>query len=540
MEDFDAPGAYAPAILPPSMLAAQSVVRFRAASAGYTSRPDDDPANVFFPPRLLGDIEIGQSAIDGFGIGGRMALTLAEFDLWDGDRSLLGIIVFGLSDGRPATIRQAVVVDQQASHFGTPYGTADVVFSGLVRRIDHADGQRARVSLTDISERLASPLQLNRFAGTGGLEGPAALVGQPKPVCLGTVFNLSPVPLGNVNLGDGLLPTYAVHWRSVSAVSKVRIRGVEQAAFSPPGVGQFKGWPVSGVFQIGSTPDGAVTADVMGDASPAFVGTHAGIIRRLITSLGPGFMDAEIQTESFAFADTDMPGTAGWYRGANETTGAAAVDEILASCGAVLAGGRGGTVRLFDPLATGDAQFLLPEAFILDLQPIPFPAALRPLPRSVAVDWQRNWTPLTDLAGSADAATLNGSASGPARASSLAIATRVAQNREMHMPGLYALEADALFRAERWRALFEASPRAFRLTTDRYLGQIECGDLGAIAYPAFGLENGAGVVVLGWREALGGRRLSLDLVTVPWVVIPPVVTTGEGLGFFILDVDELA
>ena len=117
---------------------------------------------------------------------------------------------------------------------------------------------------------------------------------------------------------------------------------------------------------------------------------------------------------------------------------------------------------------------------------------------------------------------------------------RVGQQRDMRLPGLYYAEADAMLRAERFRAFYEAGPRMFRLTTDRYLGQIEVGDLGAIAYPAYGLNEGVGVVVLDWSEQVAGRRMTVTVVTAPWLIVPPVVSfAGVGLGEFILDVSAV-
>jgi hypothetical protein len=49
------------------------------------------------------------------------------------------------------------------------------------------------------------------------------------------------------------------------------------------------------------------------------------------------------------------------------------------------------------------------------------------------------------------------------------------------------------------------------VTTDRYLGQIEIGQIGRIAYPAYGLDAGLSGVVVGWREALAGRRVEIIL-----------------------------
>jgi hypothetical protein len=516
---FASPGTLAPAVLPDDAVALQGLSLYRFASAGYATRGTDTPAHTLYPPRLIGDVEIGQSAIDAVGLGGRVSITVGDIDLWNADRALADPARYGTSDGRTVTIRTADVLDPRASDAGTSLASSKLAWAGIVRSIDEADSQRIRLSVVDIAERLATPLQTTRYGGTGGMDGPAGLKGKPKPVALGRLYNVDPVPLGNIDLGDGSLPTYQTHWRAVVAHDAVRIRGVAQTAVgSVPSVGQYRDWPAQGAFQIGSTPDGAVTADVRGDTTPVYASSIGGIIRRLVQSLGPLFADAEISADAFAFGDTDIPGEMGWYRNATDTTAASAVEEILAGSGAILAGGRGGLLRLFDPLASDAAQFTLQAPHLLALAPQSVPAGLRPLPRAVAVDWRRNWAPSSDLAGSVpdtERAQLAAAASGPARAESVAITARVAQQREMRLAGLYWSEADALARAQKWRAWLEAGPRVFQATTDRYLGQIECGDIGRLVFPAYGLDTGARVVVVGWREALAARRLTLTLITLP-------------------------
>jgi hypothetical protein len=518
-EAFAVPGTWPPGVLPAEWITGQGVTVLRMATAGWISRPEDDPGSTLWPARIKGDVVLSQTAADAIGIGGRVALGISDIELWDGDDALADLIRFGGADGRNAMVRVVPAPSPGASDLGTPLSAAPVPFRGMVRSIVAIDGRGARLSLADIAERLAVPLQPTRYLGTGGLEGPAALAGRPKPVCLGRVFNAEPVALGNIDLGDGALPTYQTHWRAVAGHDAVRIRGVAQTAVgAAPGVGQYRDLPAVGAFQIGSSPDGPVTADVRGDAVPFYANTTTGVVRRLVQSLGPAMADAEIATDSFAFADADLPGEVGWCRGPQEIGAADAVGEMLAGCGAVLAGGRGGALRLFDPIAEAPAQFTIPAPWIATLQPLPLPATLRPAPRAVAVDWRRNRFPLSDLAGSvadADRAQLAGQASGPARAESATITLQVAQQRDLRLPGLYWAEADALARAERWRRWIEAGPRLFEVETDRYLGAIECGDVGRIAYPAYGLEGGALCTVVGWREALAGRRLTLVVATLP-------------------------
>jgi hypothetical protein len=521
MLGFAAPATLSPATLPAAFITPQGIDMLRIASAGYASGAADTPANTGYTPRLLGDVVLSQTALDAVGVGGRVALGIGAIDLWDGDGQLADLARYGTADGRRVTIRVAPTSQPRDSDVGSPLASLPAAWRGVVAGVDGADPLRARLTVADTSQLLATPLQLSRYIGTSGLEGPTTLAGAPRPVCLGHVYNVSPVALGAVDLGDGALLTYQTNWRSVAGHDAVRIRGVEQALVTtPPVVGEYRDWPALGLFQLGSSPDGVVTCDVRGDNAGGYASTLSAVLRRLVQTLGPGYADADIDDDTFTWAAADLPGDIGWYQGASQTTAAAAVDALIAGPGAVLAGGRGGTLRLFDPLATGDTQFELLAPHIIDLAPAPLPAGLRPLPRSVAVAWRRNWTPLSDIAGvvgDADRAQLQAAASGPARAVSTIITSHVAQQREMGFAGLYWAEADAAARAGKWRDWLQAGPRIYAVTTDRYLGQIDCGDIGSVAYPAYGLDAGVRCTVLGWSEQLGGRRLTLTVATLPEV-----------------------
>lgn len=525
MSAWDPAGTEAAAVLPASLAAVQSVQVARYGSAGYATSGDDDPANTVWAPRILGDVEISQTVFDALGIGGRQGLTLSDVLLHDADGHFRDMVALGTADGRRAVLRTVPVLTPRAWNYGAALGSTTQAFTGIVRRIEHTAAQQVRVSLTDIAERLATPLQSATFAGTGGLEGPSTMAGRVKPVLVGQCFNLAPIAVGNVDLGDGDLPTYVAHSGAMDDFFAIRIRGVEQAIVdAPPGVGEARNYSAQGAFQLGSTPDGEVRCDALGDVSlSGYVDSTAGVVRRLIQAFGPRFTDAEIDTESFGFADTDMPGLMGWYSGGRDLSAAQAVEEILAHNGACLCGGRGGLVRMFDPLGGSTAQFGLGPANVLAIEPIELPAALRPLPRQVQVEWGRNWAPLADVADSVDpdvATTLASPFHGSAAASDNGITLRVLQQRDMRFAGLYVVdpidgEAPALARAGQWRDFLAAGPRGWRVTTDRYLGQIECGDVGVLDYPAFGLDRGVSVVVVGWRETLSARRLVLDLVTRP-------------------------
>jgi len=194
---------------------------------------------------------------------------------------------------------------------------------------------------------------------------------------------------------------------------------------------------------------------------PIYVNSIAGTLRRMLESLGLAYDAADFDTTAWAFAEADLPGIVAFHQCAIATTTLSAAEDILAGSGAILAAGRGGKLRLADPLATDAPQFDLPAACVLSCEPLPLPASLRPLPRAIAVRWRRNHAPLSNMAGSvaaADRQRLSQEGSF-ARAESSLITSRVAQQREISFPAAYWTEAEALARAEKWRALLEAGPR---------------------------------------------------------------------------------
>ena len=516
MSAFDAVAFDAPAFLPADQLSPQNIGTLRFASAGYTTRDSDTPARAFYEPRILGEIEIGQSAFGALAVGGRVALGVSEILVADADGFAADLARIGIADGRAALLRQIDVADGRASDFGAPLSGASVPFAGFVRAVERAGDFQARIALAEISDRLVTPLQPTKYQGTGGQEGGADLKGKPKPVAFGQVFNAAPVFLGNVDLGAGSLPTYQSHWRAIAGHDAIRIRGVAQVmiAAGTPTVGQARDYPALGLFQLGGAPDGDVTADLRGDTTPIYVNGIPSIIRRLLQSLGPGLQDSDFDTVSFAFAELDLPGVIGFYQGATETSALTAVEAILAGCGGILAASRGGKIRMADVLSNDTPQFTVPAEWVLSLEPVALPATLRPLPRAVAVQWAKNFAPLSNVAGivpAADRQRLQGEGS-IARAESALVTSRVAQQREIAFPGLYADEVSALARAQAWRDWIEAGPRMVTFTTDRYLGQIEVGHIGSVVYPAYGCDQGFAGVVVGWREQLLGRRLEITLI----------------------------
>lgn len=515
LEAFLETGATPAAYLPPGAVSTNTLSTKRWSSRGYISAAADAPAFALYEARILGEVELRQSVFDRIGAAGRVALALSEIDLANYDRALDDLIQRGLADGRNVALRVAAYTDQGQIHGGTPLSSASLVWTGRVAGWP-SRGRQARVALADISELLGLQLQLVRYSGAGGLGGSAALAGLPMPVSVGFRFNVTPVYIGDVDLGDGLKQTFQTNWREIVGHSAVRIRGVEQTPVtSAPTPGRYRDYPALGLFQLGGSADGDVTCDVYGDApSGDYVNTTGGCIRRLVTALGPRYDAQLLDNTSWAEFETDVPGEIGWGIGAQDISTDAALAQILQGVAGWACGSRAGTLRLAalkSPLST--PAFILEEQDIISCEPIDMPRELSPSPNIVQVLSDANWTPLQNIAESvvpSMRARLAGIGT-PALYFSDTVTRRVQQNRAWSLPGLYRDLAWAQSRAIALGAWLERGLRAFRIVTDRYRGQIELGYSGRVNYAPCGLVNWDGTA-LAWAEKLKRGRVELIMV----------------------------
>ncbi len=186
------PAGVSPALVMPAALAVvQPVGTLRWASAGYLSAATDSPASTLWEPRLTGDVQISQAAADAVGIGGVLPVGIADIGMADADGALADLDKWGTADGRRISITVIAVEDARASDFGTPlagrvvgmrlnlmtgaYSIARTdpiaAFAGITSRIDRNADRTGTLRMTDVVERLSSPLQPRRLpprpAGTG-------------------------------------------------------------------------------------------------------------------------------------------------------------------------------------------------------------------------------------------------------------------------------------------------------------------------------------------------------------------------------------
>lgn len=213
-----------------------------------------------------------------------------------------------------------------------------IVIAGRVLEATAANG-RLKVSLADPAAQLRRPLLSARYAGTGGLEGPAEWDGVIRRRVWGRVWNLRGDPIDKANnvycFADPLRPLLeftelrdkgvmatgmtVLDWQGTAEATFAAL----QAADAPAGAGVV--CPSIACVKWWTEPAGDLCADLKGEIGAGYIETTAGIAERLVASLGgPAFAAGTI-----AAAAGLRPAPVGWVARDDATTAAAMLDELL-------------------------------------------------------------------------------------------------------------------------------------------------------------------------------------------------------------------
>jgi hypothetical protein len=466
----------------------------RWSTSGYTSHGSDTPASVHFDGRIS-TFTVERDIAGRDGIGG-IARVFAELSLVNADGDLDTLPEDYALDGRAARI---LVGDRDAA-----YADFGLLFSGVVASVTVSD-LALQLRFSDGMARLELPVQVNRYLGTGGLEGGADLKGKPKPLCWGRAYNVAPVLVDAFNL------IYQVHDGAIQDVPAFRDRGVALTKVgSAPAPGEYTVDTATGTVQLGAMPDGEPTCDVEGDAPTAGYSERLAVIAQRI--LAVKFYTSEIDTTAFANLNALIEAPVGLFVGAEERTAADVLDALLGGAGCFAGFSRQGVFtvgRLSEPAA--DAPVLaLDESAIERVDREPLPPALEPVAWSVSVGWRLNHTVQSDIAALAADADRAFAVEQwrVARAENAAVQSRHLLAREygpVQSPFVDAADAEA--EAERLFALW-GTPRArLRVAT---MAQGLVADFGRsvlLTHPRHGLRFGRPARVVGQTVQMGRTEL---------------------------------
>jgi hypothetical protein len=348
--------------------------------------------------------------------GGPVEVGYGELVLGNVDGALDALADYGFN-GRAFAL---LVGDDAAA-----YSSFTTVLSGTM--------DQAVFTMAEVTVRLRDKLQLldkrqaapNRFGGTNalpaGVDGTADDIrGKPKPKIYGRVLNVSPPVVNTSRLiyqcNDGAIAAVnAVYDNGISLTAGAVYTSQTDMETNAPAASGYRVWPAGGMFRLGSSPAGQITADVSQGAGVA--NRTAGQILQALASGPGGLAGSEVSSADVTALDTAQPAELGlWIDG--EQSVREAMTTVAAAVGAWFGFDRTGVLRMgrlsapavgtgylvFRSLTLAQPAGLL-SADILDIERVVAEDEGRGIPAySVTVRHSKNWTVQTSgLAGAVTA-----------------------------------------------------------------------------------------------------------------------------------------
>lgn len=352
-------------ILKPYDTVAAATETIYLSDRGYVSSPTESPANTYFDPRVIEALNFQRSMFTTGKLGGRSFPSFGEIVLANADGGLDDFATYAWDD-RDVEVKVGEKGANLSQHF--------TIFKGQSKSVDF-DDLIVRVIIRDGQDKFTRTFPPNTYAGTGGNEGSAIMEGSPKPVCLGQVFNISPV------LVDESSGVYQVHDGPIESIVAVYENGVATTSFTTD--------LSNGRFTMTSTVAGNITADVKGAKPGGSYKETAGDIMRFVVSEYGGLTDpGDLDTASFTALNTANSATVGcYYKQRAEIL--SVLDELANSIGAFYGFDRSGLFSVGRiEVATGSADLELDSTNIITLERLP-----TEVPTStVVLSYKRNFT----------------------------------------------------------------------------------------------------------------------------------------------------
>lgn len=495
----------------------------RFASEGYNTEPSDTPASTHFEPRLKNPANYSRSLFGGDGTTqGGQTVGFGEIVLIGNDGGLDYLRDYGI-DGRALTI---YTLESKTS----AWSTRKTYLRGTVEQVTFSwrfVTLRLRDRLAELSQK---QIQETTYAGTttsGGatVEGNGDYEGKPKPRVYGLVRNVTPAVANAYDL------IYQVNDGAVNSIDAVYANGValtyggtnhaSVAALQGAAIaaGQYHTATTLGLFRLGGSPGGLVTADVTQGANAA-ARTAAQIVKAILT--GPaGLSGSDYDDATFTALDTANASVCGIYIDTPRDI-LSVCSDVLNSIGGWLMPTRAGVFEVgrFEAPATSVATF--GQNLILDrggqrLQRLPTGDQGRGVPSwRVTLKHTRNWTPLSagQLAGAVTAANA-GFFNNEWRdevASDSAVRTKHLLATALEFQTLLTSAANAATEATRRLNLYKAERDRFLVPVkSEYAVDLNVGDTITVQVDRYGMNSGRDFVIIGMTENAESGVTELDV-----------------------------
>lgn len=379
---------------------------FRASDLGWVTRATDPPGLQPYPPILASGVEIDRALElppDGAGAGAgwgslRIVNAAGALNAIAGTRNVDGRGV-RVRMGRKQLLPHGVWRDPA---WGETADLLNLIGAGLA-----VEEREMRVALRDATYWLERQVDGAVYAGSGGIEGTAALAGKRKPRLRGgeagnPVREIAPelisATAGIYQVSDSPGTIVTLYERGLSGGITFAGNVADILAASPAAGTYVVESTARGLFiRLGTFPPaGVITVDATGAFPDATTPITAAAVALQVLRQDLAVPDAYLDAGSFTGVSAAAPWTAGVHIPAGEALdGVAVVGLLMRSCAARLVPARTGrlaAVQLTAPDAGTVPVGTLTTAQILDCRRVDLPAPMAPPPWRVRVGWGRNFT----------------------------------------------------------------------------------------------------------------------------------------------------
>jgi hypothetical protein len=342
-------------------LTTESVETLRfSTGSGYI----DDATGNYYAPKIEQPALLKREIFADGQIGGAASASFGELTLTNNDGQLDYFVHYAI-DGRTLTIK--------AGEESAAYASFTTILKAVMQQ-PAMEWARVSVRLRDRQSGFAKAIQTLKYAGNNalpaGIEGAADLKDAAKPLFYGRVNNITPTLVNSSRL------IYQVTTGTLGEVVNVFDNGAylgrgtdyaDQAdtEANAPASGYFRVWKAGGLFRLGASPAGIITATCF-ESSYVEDCTAAQVAYDLAT--GPGAVDpSDTVAGDYTTLDGQIAGSVGiWVT--DGMTIAEALDRITASVGAWWGFDRLGRFRIARLDApSGTAVATLTQDKILDI-----------------------------------------------------------------------------------------------------------------------------------------------------------------------------
>lgn len=474
---------------------------------GFVTTPAESPANTYWDRRIEVPLIVEQSLFAGADAGGRSEISVGQISLANEDGALDALASYDW-DGRLIEVRYSALASPALADFA-------VVFSGTAERL--VPGDEIAIEVRDLQILLEEPYQPARFAGTGGVEGPAEFKDRRKPRVLGVARQFTPLLLNEPAqvwcYGDGPMGG-VLEVRDAGALLTAGADFANYAALIAATLtaGTYATCNALGLMRLAVPPSGVVTIDAEG-AQPA------GAVLKRFADIAVHVVDAATTLAAGDFAagtvaalNTICPQTLGhWYDGAAELSVRDVLDDLAQTIGAFYGFDDARKIvlgRLDAPAVTPDLSF--GERDLIELRPLPAERRLK----AQVVRWGRRIRPLQDqdiagaITGSARQALIEEWRQEREASATVAAASLLA--REETLDSAFDVGSDALTEAQRRVALYGPRRDAFEAVVPLVAG-LRPGVTVQITDPRFGLASGRRFRVMRIERRAADQEVTMEV-----------------------------